>query len=123
MDYNEKMEELLNSECIVRGYVYRNAGREEYCFQGTAENIAFFLARFPDADRMILTDAMDRLVLNTFGYFIDTCPNKQLLEEVRKYLVPIQMGEKESGELFFPTMEEVTTYYDTKQGMGWTELE
>jgi len=111
------MAELLSSNAITCGFVYYGNTCEEYWFQGTPENIAAFIARFPNADRMVLTDTMDELVLDTIGWYIDTCPDKRLLEEVKKHLIPIQMGMAEPGEFFCPTIKEENAYYDEKQGM------
>jgi len=44
------MAELLSSNAITCGFVYYGNTCEEYWFQGTPENIAAFIARFPNAD-------------------------------------------------------------------------
>ena len=108
-----KMEELVNLsyEEKVYGYVEQDGNYEEYMFQKTPENIANFIGSRPMAKSITLTDPLDRLILNTFGNFINQCPDKQLLEEVRQYLLPIQYGEAEPKPFFCPTMEEVEEYY------------
>lgn len=60
---------------------------------------------------MIITDMCDRLILDTFGGFINTCPNQKLCTEVISYLTPIQMGEKEAGESLQTTREEADAYF------------
>ena len=72
---NKQMQSLLDSPYATIGYVYRHQSREVYWFEGTSVNIAAFIMKFSDADRLILTDSMDTLELNTIGTFIDTCPN------------------------------------------------
>jgi hypothetical protein len=52
-----------------------------------------------NTDKMILTDLADRLILNTFGEFINQCPNQKLLQEILKELIPMQMGEKEPDSI------------------------
>lgn len=84
---------FLAADDTVRGYIYRNNDRTEQWFKGTPENIASFLIRNQCADQIILTDTIDRLVLNSFGCFIDACPDPQLLNEVGKHLVPMQLGQ------------------------------
>lgn len=60
MEQNEKMQILVDSPSAMLGYVYRDQSHEVYWFDGSTENIASFLMKFPDADRMILTDQMDK---------------------------------------------------------------
>lgn len=48
-----------------------------------------------NASEIILTDMLDRMVLNTFGEFINHCQDKELLQEILKELIPMQLGEKE----------------------------
>ena len=104
-----KMEELVNLsyEEKVYGYVEQDGNYEEYMFQKTPENIANFIGSRPMAKSITLTDPLDRLILNTFGNFINQCPDKQLLEDVKQHLLPIQYGEVEPKPFFCPTMEVV----------------
>lgn len=41
---------------------------------------------------MSRTDMVDRLILDTYGGFINTCPDQKLCAEIIPYLAPIQMG-------------------------------
>lgn len=118
MNSNEQMEKLLHGGSVTLGYVYQDGKRDEYWFEGTPENMASFLARFPAADKVILTDSLDNLVLNSFGSFIDTCPDKELLGQVLQYLIPMQMGEAEPAEFFCPTVEDVEKYADGNYEYG-----
>ena len=54
----------------------------------------------------------NRLILDTVGNLIDTCPDQELLREVKKTLIPIQRGEAAAQPLFCPTMDEVDEYYE-----------
>ena len=108
----QTIEELLESENMAMGYVYYGDQCTEYMFHNTPENIAYFLGSRPTATKMVVTDALDRLILDTVGNFIDRCPDQELLEEIKKTLIPIQTGEAEAKPLFCPTMDEVDEYCD-----------
>lgn len=60
--------------------------------------------------QIVLTDRQERPVLWTIGYFIDRCPDKVLLEKVKKSLIPIQMCEAEAQPIYSPSMGEVVAY-------------
>lgn len=84
---------LMGSGNAVRAYISCGNIREDYWFKGTPENIASFLLRNQDADRITITDPLDRLVMSTYGSMIDSCPDKELLGNVSRYLKPLQLGE------------------------------
>ena len=117
MKTDERMDALLNCGNIIRGYVYKDGKRSERWFEGTPENIASFLTQRGDADHMVLTDMMDMLVMDTIGYFIDTCPDKELLGKVKEHLIPMQMGEVEPKVFFCPTAQEANAYCNQKAAM------
>lgn len=106
----QTMEELLRTNRLACGYVYKDDQRTEYVFYNTPENIAHFLGQRPDAKQIVITDALDRMILDTVGNFIDTCMNEELLEEIKKTLIPIQRGEAEAKSFFCPTLDEVDQY-------------
>ena len=120
MEQNKKMQILVDSPSAMLGYVYQGQSREVYWFDGSPENIASFLMNFPDADRMILTDQMDMLVLNTIGTFIDICPDKNQLAQILEHLIPMQMGETEPRDFFCPTVDEVNAYCNQQEGYELT---
>ncbi len=103
----EKLNELLSKE-VVTGYVYGYDGsRKEYYFENSPSNIAnFIMLHMENTDKMILTDLADRLILNTFGEFINQCPDKKLLQEILKDLIPMQMGEREPNEILVADEDE-----------------
>lgn len=109
------IEGLLNTLNLAFGYVYKDDQRMEYVFFNTPEHIAYFIGSRPDATKIIVTDAMDRMILNTIGNFIDRCPDQDLLREIKKTLIPIQMGEAEAQSFFCPTYEEVAEYCAQKE--------
>lgn len=83
-------------------YLYSSDGgsRQEYVFDMTPKNIGNFLgAHQYDAEKIILTDMLDRKILDTIGGFIDHCPRQDILQEILKTLVPIQTCEAEAEEV------------------------
>ena len=87
----KQLEELSQSFNLAYGYVYQDGGRKDFCFEKNPEYLASFIMMHPEADRIIITDPMDCLILNTIGTFIDRCPDQQLLQEILKPLLPMQM--------------------------------
>ena len=109
----EKVEKVIGDGTVGYAYVCKNEGnkREEYVFQMTPENIANFIGgNFIGVRQIILTDLMDRMILDTFGGFINRCPDQELCKEILKYLVPIQMGEVEAKEILMITRDEYDSY-------------
>ena len=108
----EALAELLKKDLII-GYVYGLDGeRQEYYFEKSPSNIAsFIMLKKEHADKMILTDTLDRLVLDTYGEFINRCPDKKLLQEITKELVPMQLGEKEPISIPIASVEEVQAFW------------
>lgn len=91
------VEKILDTERAGYAYFYPSDGgnRQEFFISTTPENMANFLgSHFYDAEKMIITDMVDRLILDTYGGFINTCPDQKLCAEIIPYLAPIQMGEK-----------------------------
>lgn len=107
-----QMAELLQKGNLIWAYVYEGNGREEFMFEGTPENIASFLGSRPAVDSITLTDSLDCFVLDTFGNFINRCPDQNLLAQVMQSLGPIQMGEAEVPPFFCPTIQEVEAYQE-----------
>lgn len=59
---------------------------------------------------MTLTDRMDITILTTFGGFIDKCPDREMLQNVLQYLVPIQMGETSPKDVPAVSMDTMDLY-------------
>lgn len=115
MDEKDKKiieEEILGKDHAGYAYIYPfDGGRQEYVFDMTPEHIANFLGAHQfDAEKIILTDMMDRLILNTIGGFIDQCPDQDLCRQIIPLLAPIQMGETEAKEIPMVTMEAFDEY-------------
>lgn len=103
----EEITKLLRKDLII-GYVYAYGGDQQcYYFEKSTSNIANFIMLYREhAVKMILTDLADRLILNTFGEFINRCPDQEFLQEILKDLIPMQMGEKEPSDILSASKEE-----------------
>lgn len=120
----ESLNELLEKDLAI-GYVYGyNGGCQVSYFEKSPANIAsFIMLNRKYADHMILTNLADRLILNTFGEFINRCPNQEFLQEVLKELVPMQMGEKEPAEIVAASEDEFQKLlYEEDQRVTEAEL-
>ena len=61
----------------------------------TPENLANFIgARGCEAEKIIITDIADRLVVNTMFGMLDVCPDQKLCRRIVQHLLPIQMEKK-----------------------------
>ena len=110
----EMMGKIMDTERMGYAYVYPSDGkaRKEYLIATTPENMANFVgSHFLDAQKMVITDFVDRLILDTCGGFIDTCPDQKLCMEINPHLAPIQMGEKEAGEILQLDRDQADAYF------------
>lgn len=109
----EAVEQVMEGYRVGYAYLYPMEGidRQEYVFDMTAENIANFIgSHLYDTQKIVLTDMMDRLILNTAGGFIENCPNQELCRQVVATLAPIQMGDSEAEEFPLVTREQFDRY-------------
>lgn len=116
MNQKEKqmVERIMDTEAIGYAYLYPATGgeRKEYLISTTPENLANFVGgHFMDARQMIVTDMLDRLILDTAGGFLNRCPNQNLCREILKSLAPIQMGEAEPGEILAVDRDTADEYF------------
>ena len=108
------IERILDSERVGYAYFYPSDGgkRQEFYISTTPENLANFLgSHYLDAEKMVITDICDRLILDTIGGYMNNCPDQELCREIIPYLVPIQRGEKNSGEILMVTRDEADAYF------------
>ena len=112
----EVLAELLKKDLVV-GYVYGLDGeRQEYYFEKSPSNIAsFIMLKKEHADKIVLMDTLDRLILNTFGEFINCCLDQKLLREITKELVPMQIGDKKPYDIAIVSMEEAQAFWNHKE--------
>lgn len=114
------MEKIMDTERMGYAYVYPSGGgamgekrpMEEYLIATTPENMANFIgSRFYGTQKMVITDILDRLILDTCGGFIFTCPDQRLCMEINSHLAPIQMGEEKAGEILQLDRREADAYF------------
>lgn len=119
----ESLNVLLEKDLII-GYVYGYAGeRQVFYLEKSPANVAnFIMLHREHDDQMIMTDLADRFILNTFGEFINRCPDQAFLQEVLKELVPMQMGEKEPAELLSANEDEFQELLNEEQKVMEAEL-
>lgn len=110
LDRERQMAELIEDNDVVIAHIYDRKGYSEFLFHKSPENIANFIGARPFVSQIVLADQQENPFLWTIGYFIDRCPDKVLLEEVKKVLIPIQMGEAEARPIFSPSIGEVVAY-------------
>ena len=109
----EKVEKIMEDGNVGYAYLYLNNSvlGEGFVFSMTPENIANFLgSHFLEARKMILTDLSDRLILDTYGGFVDHCQDKELLVKILDTLVPIQRGMEKAQEFPIVTRDEYDEY-------------
>ncbi len=108
------IERIQDSERVGYAYFYPSNGgeRQEFYISTTPENLANFLgSHYLDAEKMVVTDIVDRLILDTIGGYINNCPDQELCREIIPYLAPIQRGEKNAGEILMVTRDEADAYF------------
>ena len=109
----EAVEKAMDGFYVGYAYLYLSAGgeRKEYVFDMTPENIANFIGKHQyDAEKIVLTDMVDRLILDTAGGLINNCSNENLLNQIISHLAPIQMGERKPKEFPCVTRDLVDEY-------------
>ena len=89
--------EIPGREHAGYAYIYPLDGgaRQEYVLEMTPENIANFIgAHQYDAEKIILTDMLDNLILDTAGGFIMNCPDQILCGLQRlDFALAVQLGQ------------------------------
>ena len=116
----DMVERIMDTEMMGYDYLYPRGEemRKEYLISTTPENLANFIgSHFTDAGKMVITDVMDRLIVDTVGGFLDTCPDQKLCRELIGRLAPIQMGEKAPGEIFAVDREMSEEYFREEDQM------
>lgn len=98
----EMMLRIFDTERAGYVYLYPSGGgeRTEDYISTTAENIANYIgSHMFEAEKIVITDMCDRLILDTCGYFINSCSNQEFCKKIHPFLIPIQMKEKDAGGL------------------------
>lgn len=114
---NDMVGKIMDSEKM--GYAYlepNNDGpRQDFMISTTKENMANFIgSHMYDASKITITDMCDRLILNTCGPYLDKVLDQKLCQELISLLAPIQMGEKEAGEVLEIERSEAETFFQAE---------
>lgn len=112
-----RAEKIMEAGNVGYAYLTLTDGspRQRFTFNMTPKNIANFIGKhFYDARQMILTDIGDQLIVDTFGGFLNRCPNPRLCMEIKKYLIPIQQGDVAAEDFPMLTEEELEAYNQSK---------
>ena len=111
--------EIQDMESILRdgmvGYAYLYPHGEEfpqvYVFSMTPENIGNFIGKHgANCHKIVMTDRLDMLILDTYCCLIDQCRDKQLLRDVMQHLMPIQFRQAETKEFPMVSYETYDRY-------------
>mgnify|MGYP007105532959 CR=1 FL=1 len=110
----QMMEQVMDTETVGYAYVYPGSGeaREEYLVALTAENLANLVgSRGAASKEIIVTDVLDRLIVNVKHGILDACPNQELCSDMIGFLAPLQRGEKEPGEVLSVSRDAAEEYF------------
>lgn len=113
-DTIDMVEKIMDTETMGYAYLYPQDGgaRKEYLIATTPENMANFIgSHIYDAQKMVITDMLDRLIVESCGGFLDKCPDQKLCGEIVQHLAPVQMGEKEAGEILAVDRTQADEYW------------
>lgn len=116
-------EQILKQGKLGYAYLYQSGiePAKQFVFSMTPENIANFIgSHLLDARKIVLTDQMDCLILDTIGSFIDHCPDKKLLFRITPLLVPMMQLEKTPDAFPIVAREVYDTYFEA---LSMTELQ
>ena len=102
----EMMLRIFETERAGYAYLYPSDGgeRKEDYISTTAENIANYIgSHMFEAEKIVITDMCDRL--------INSWPNQEFCKEIHPFLIPIQMGEKDAGEVLSVSRDVSEQYF------------
>ena len=111
---SKMVEKIMNTEHMAYAYVYpfSREPRKEYMIASTPENLANFIGRQGyEAERIIVTDIADRLIVDTRMGMLDNCPDQKLCQKIVSHLAPIQMGDAEAGEVLAVERDIADAYF------------
>ena len=115
----EELYEMMDGDL---GYAYvfekgNNGKHTDYLFSMTPENIANFIGKNAyTADKVILTDLCDRLIVGSiYGGFIMNCPNQELCQKIIHHLTQIQQCEIEPKDFDVATRDEMEELWNEEE--------
>lgn len=110
----QMMNDIIDTECVGYAYAYLRNGakRKEYFLSLKPEYLAGFIAEYGmHADRMMITDMVDREVVSTRLWFLERCANDAFRNDLTKYLEPIQMGDEKAGKVLVIDRKTADQYF------------
>ena len=108
------VEKILDMGYVGYAYVYPepNQPRKEYMLTTTPENLANFIgAQGHAAQQIMITDMLDRPIVDTRLGIVNDCPDQNLCRELVGHLAPIQMGGKEAGPVLSVERDVADQYF------------
>lgn len=109
---------IMETEKMGYAYLepYDGGPRQAFLIATTPQNLANFIgSHMFDAEKITVTDMLDRLLLNTCGGFLDRCPYRNLHMEIMPLLIPIQMGFEEAGDVQQVSLETANEYFNMEE--------
>lgn len=125
----QDMESILRTGKVGYAYVYPMGGEppKSYVFSMTPENIGNFIGKHgTNCHKIVMTDRLDMLILDTYCCLIDQCRDKQMLHNVMQHLMPIQFRQAEPKEFPMVSYETYDLYdrvlEDVRKGLTPEDL-
>lgn len=110
----DMVEKILDTEYVGYAYVYPEPDQpgKEYMLAITPENLANFIgAQGAAAKQIMITDMLDRPIVDTRLGMVNDCPDQKLCQALVSHLVPIQMGEKDAGPVLTVERDVADQYF------------
>lgn len=114
----QMIQRIMDTDTMGYACVYDSGSgkREEYLVALTAENLANLIGgKGGEARQITMTDILDRLVADSSGGTLDSCPDLRLCRKINQFLAPIQRGEKEAGEILAVSREAADEYFAVEE--------
>ena len=125
----QDVESILRTGKVGYAYVYPIGGEppQTYVFSMTPENMGNFIGKHgTNCHKIVMTDRLDMLILDTYCCLIDQCRDKQLLHDVMQHLMPIQFRQAEPKEFSMVSYETYDLYdrvlEDVRKGLTPEDL-
>lgn len=97
-------------ENLVYGYINSKEGDGKYVtvlLKNTKENIASFIAKASVNNNLSICNLADEIILTTFGFYLDSCPDQEYRGWILEDLVELQNYIKEPKDIEFYIDEEL----------------
>ena len=110
----DMVEKILDTEYAGYAYVYPEPDQpgKEYMLAITPENLANFIgAQGAAAKQIMITDMLDRPIVDTRLGMVNDCPDQKLCQALVSHLAPIQMGEKDAGPVLSVERDVADRYF------------